>query len=627
MPTEPGGNREGHDPRGDEAPLLQGEPEPSERGGRVRILEGVNDDGSRFVANPMLNPEALLPAEPPAPRGRERGLTNVGTAARDNVPDANECRAAAMSIESRSRAGTQFRLGGMFSKHSMYVPANTVHSREDVIDRFMFGGMFNPHYPAYVTYVSVIESVGIMHALYTAYDMGFGPFREAGWLVAIDCVIDAMFGCEMYVQSRTAQYLSSTDVYVADMGAAWRRFCSKKALSRLLHITPVQLLHYALYPALLTVGQARPLKVLRGFKLLRLKSIFMETEKQIAMRTKHDWRKQMFLVVLRFLIVSHIIACVVQGLTFMDETDERYSWIAHMCGQWDLDPGCEDDKSPSWMYLVCMYYATTIITTVGFGNQMPYSEIQLIAHTIAVALGACHNALLISSIMNVFDEYNQQRRDYRRARIDLDNFLASRQLSEELANEVKQHFDYQWSVTRYVNDQEFMSRCLSNEIRMKVLREMYMESVKACPLLRDVPVALLSLLLEAGACEHFKKDDVVCKRGHFGSRVYIVVDGSLHAHVGRRRKTMRKGQVFGHTILIDVCTAYSETVIAKSSTTTLGLDRSRMEKILSMHGGWWERVRERVCEEYGERPAPVANREWADIARSAGVAAAAARAL
>lgn len=338
----------------------------------------------------------------------------------------------------------------------------------------------------------------------------------------------------------------------------------------MLHSLPWQVMHYIVAPALLSYSAARPFKLLRGFKLLRLKSLFVETEKQVTSRT--NWKKQLCQIVLRFMVVSHIIACMVYSLTFVDDDREGFSWLDHLCGQWDQDPGCHVSKSQSWMYLVCMYYSTTVITTVGFGNMMPYSEVQIVGHTLAAALGACHNAMLISSIMDVFAQYNCQRRDYLTARVELDNFLSSRALSKDLLEEIQMHFDFQWSNTRFMNENAFMERYFSYDIRRKVRREMYLGAVKGArppvaafgvgrrrplrlaraagsKLFEGAPVALLIELLERVQLGVYKKDDVICKHGYYGSEVFLLVNGAARIHRRGEKTRAEASETFGHAVL------------------------------------------------------------------------------
>ena len=87
------------------------------------------------------------------------------------------------------------------AKDKIQVKRNLVFTRCDSTRSVMVGNMFNPHHKIYQTCMFTLETLGIIHALYTSYDMSFVTNRERLWLLVIDCILDAAFMFESYIQT------------------------------------------------------------------------------------------------------------------------------------------------------------------------------------------------------------------------------------------------------------------------------------------------------------------------------------------------------------------------------------------------------------------------------------------
>lgn len=166
-----------------------------ERSASGRLIQTYDAENERMlVNNPAASPSIKCAPAPPARCAPRSTRPPDAAPPRRITPMEIQGRGQLATSAGRRRAQTTFRVGQMFNaKETLEVSSEAVHVRAAVMKRFMIDGMFNPQYPPFITYMSVMEAVGITHALYTAHDMAFGPLREPVWLLAFDCFVDALY--------------------------------------------------------------------------------------------------------------------------------------------------------------------------------------------------------------------------------------------------------------------------------------------------------------------------------------------------------------------------------------------------------------------------------------------------
>lgn len=464
------------------------------------------------------------------------------------------------------------------AKDKIQVKRNLVFTRCDSTRSVMVGNMFNPHHKIYQTCMFTLETLGIIHALYTSYDMSFVTNRERLWLLVIDCILDAAFMFESYIQTRTAKYVQASDVLVADINEAWRIFWHSKAAVRAAHTMPLQLCHWIATPRFMDYRSARPIKMLRALKLLRLKPVFNLNERETVKNMRsYNLKSFVALIIIRFFIVAHVIACVVYGITFMDNHHGGPSWIETLCYMWNMPKGCESNHTALWLYLICMYYAMMCITTVGFGNVMPYSPVEIVAHICGVCLGACHNAVMMSSVMSALNEYQYQHQKYRRALGTMEQFMNTHDISKNLSREMKVHFDYQWARTHCIDEDEFMRKCLSPQLHARLLEELYLPPMRKCLIFQNVPPHITMRIMMGSSPMFVRKDEIVFRPGEYADAMFVVIKGMLKS----RTRKYTPGSYFGETSILPDTHDYSFTVTAEAHSDLLRIPVSVIKEYLA----------------------------------------------
>ena len=517
------------------------------------------------------NAERVI-VEPDAPR----------THTRDDDDTTAECIREISRRE--TRGSSMIAVARLFgTSRAIVVDKSSIYPRGEHAHTARIAGMFNPLFPRNRWAFAAVSLIGYAHAYYTAYDVAFGPATESVWLLVLDQLVNAMFVAEAWVQCHTALYLASSDVFVADRRFIRDRCLSLKLLPRIVHIAPLELFHFCLVPSSVPYTRGVGLRMLRLFKLIRIKQMFLQKENQSfhAIDRKRTWAN-LFAILTRFACVSHLIACCVYGLSRLDPAHSNVSFFGRVCNTWGFDAGCHDGQHTGWLYIVCLYYAVTITSTVGFGNVLPYTTIQLLAHICFVVIGAAHNAIIIAKVVETVQEFSREQRRYADALSSLDDFTETRNISESLRNEMKRHFDYQWARTRCVDERAFLKADMSHTIRHRVAHALYLQVVKRSARFASVPEpCILALVLDASA-QFVRKNEFVFTPGLVASAVYVVLKGALVEYTNETMHkplgTFEKYGCFGMEAVNDGGAVHKTAVRAETNSDVLCISRESLAR-------------------------------------------------
>ena len=510
----------------------------------------------------------------------------------DDDDDAEACIA---EIERREADDSNLAaVGRLFgSNRSVVVDKSSIYQRCNYGKKLRIGALLNPMHPRMKLFARVVSMIGYAHSYYTAYDVAFGPVRESITLLVIDQLVNIMFSIETFVQCRTALYLASSDVFVADSQFIRNRFTSIKMLPRLLHIVPLEVFHFALVPSTISVGDGIGLRLLRLFKLIRLKQLFMSSE---SSSVYYNERKRWFMLLFifaRFACVSHLIACFLYGLSMLDDPTSDVSYFGRLCGNWGLSTGCQETQTTAWLYVMCLYYAVTITSTVGFGNIMPFSTIQLLAHICFIIIGALHNAIIIAKVVETVEEFSREQREYGNALSRLNDFTETRHLSEGLRQEIKRHFDYQWSRTRCIDERDFLNGT-SPTLRLQISHALYFPSIKRSTLFREAPEPFIIALLMQSSAQFVRKNEFVYSIGHVATCLYVVLKGTLQEFKDDALKesiaSFAKHDCFGLDIFVKTDIVRTSVVRAETNSDVLCIEHETLLRASQLYADVYQTI-------------------------------------
>ncbi|MCH8031646.1 MAG: cyclic nucleotide-binding domain-containing protein [Bacteroidetes bacterium] len=255
-------------------------------------------------------------------------------------------------------------------------------------------------------------------------------------------------------------------------------------------------------------------------------------------------------------------------------------WIA--CGWIELIGGAPPGATQA-AYVDALYWTTSTITTVGYGDIVPVTPGQKVYGIGVMMLGVGIYAYLIGNIASLISSLDPVRARYMQQRERLSAFMQYRALPTPLRRRIQRYFDYVWE-ERLVSDESEVMQSLPPSLREEVALFLKRDLIKNVPLfdaasdafVRDVALNLESFVALPG--------DFVVRVGETGREMYFLSRGTVEvvAGDGTIMNTLSDGDFFGEIALF-LDQPRTASVRAVTACDLYELDKRMFERIVSTY--------------------------------------------
>jgi len=417
--------------------------------------------------------------------------------------------------------------------------------------------LFNTNNKFIVIWEVYIFLITIMAAILTPLiivfdirDMALQPFLET--LLTISFLLD--IGIQFSTTYAVRQVL------ITDRNAIARRYLRSWFVIDLLAALPV-------VSALSFLGFGRYHKILQYLRLMRMLKLLR------AWKTLNRARKLRFinpaimklsLLVFWILIAAHLVSC---------------GWI--FIGGNSIIPDLASPSSQHQQYMVAFYWTITTLTTIGYGDITPRSEIQLVYATFVMLLGAAIYGVIIGNIANIIASIDIAKSQFREKMENISTFLKYRNIPGKIQTRIREYYDYLWESRRGYEESQLLSD-LPKSLKTQVAFILNREIIEKVPLfkgaghgfIRDVVLNLKPVIYTPG--------DAVVVYGEIGHEMYFINRGELdvtNQDGSITYATLTSGQYFGEIALL-LSAPRTATVRSQNYCDLYVLDKNTFDRIL-----------------------------------------------
>ena len=257
-------------------------------------------------------------------------------------------------------------------------------------------------------------------------------------------------------------------------------------------------------------------------------------------------------------------------------------------------------------YYRAMYFVITTISTVGYGDIRPWTNLETCFELTAILISACLFAGLIGQISAVFQYIDGDGKNAFKSKMNvLRNYMQHRGLPPDLQQQILSHHLHLWERKGCLDEAEAIGD-LPLPIQMEVATSVNCDILKLVPEFLGTPWSFIKRLAHALQAQLISGHSTVYLAGDLGTEIYFIGRGVLKRTIpddvtsdyspitGRaewRRHTDRSdgilisGEYFGEEVLSSITCIRSDSVKALTYSELYLLKREKLEMILRCLAG------------------------------------------
>ena len=282
--------------------------------------------------------------------------------------------------------------------------------------------------------------------------------------------------------------------------------------------------------------------ILRAFRLLRMVRLI------VIFRRWQDlsWTNSGYLRIIKFfatiMLIIHWIACAWFLVPFVENFPEN-SWVV-ITGIKNADPITQ--------YVRSLYWAIVTMTTVGYGDITPHRNTEYVFTIVVMLIGASTYAFIIGNIASLFSNLDSARAGFFNKIDAVTQYLRSRQVPQNLNEQVRNYYEYLWAQHRGVREDTLFDD-LPVQFRLDILRNLTRDLLDSVPLFQHCSPALRNALLSALKPQTYAPDVYIARRGELGKEIFFLSRGKaeITSDSGKKKHGyLESGDYFGDLSLI-----------------------------------------------------------------------------
>eukprot|EP00928_Gymnodinium_smaydae_P023881 TRINITY_DN19528_c0_g6_i1.p1 TRINITY_DN19528_c0_g6~~TRINITY_DN19528_c0_g6_i1.p1 ORF type:complete len:753 (+),score=110.49 TRINITY_DN19528_c0_g6_i1:31-2289(+) len=411
---------------------------------------------------------------------------------------------------------------------------------------------------------------------YVAVTLPFSlGFHQIEALIPVDLACDMLFMLDIVFNFRTTYVCQADEVVVKHSRAIAVHYLKTWFFLDFVSSVPWDLVSAGIMPNMQSARLLKIGKIAKVFKLLRLMKMA-----QLLSNSEFTERMEEFVPVRAHKTLSRVIYLVTATMVLCH-------WLACFLGLVDdgsIDAYLGPDRPSSQRYLAALYWAMTTLTTVGYGDLIPKTDITRAYSMVAMIVGGSFYGYVIGCITSVVTDMDVDSRSFNDQMETVETWLdRHNHLPSILRRRVRRHFRSQFQEDSSVDDQK-MIRDLSPELRADVAYFIIHGAVRRNAVFCDLPNSAMATLVDVLKRIVSEVNTTIVGIGDPGTAMYVIVEGYAAITQGsawtptngepakeaptadpNKRVTLREGDSFGEEIIFGIEQSYNYSVVTATT--------------------------------------------------------------
>ena len=337
-------------------------------------------------------------------------------------------------------------------------------------------------------------------ATYCSIDITFWilfPYNQVGFFFFFEIFISVAFFVDLLLNFRTSYY--KNEIQVTEPIQIAKKYLGSWFLLDLLSIPPLELfVEYEIVPHDFVF-----LCVFRFLRIIKLTN---------SIRFKRTWGMHEFdstsFMRLGFLIYWISIFA---------------HWTA--CG-WITIGGGNPDVDNTTRYIRAIYWSVTTLTTIGYGDITPVTNLQTVYTMCIMLVGAGAYGYLVANIASILANSDIVRAQFVDKIQKINTFMKYKKIPYEMQKSILDYYDYIWKNRKGYDEKQILHE-LPPSLRMKVSLYLNSDLVRKVPILKNASEDLISKIILNLVPVVYMKGDFIFRYGDTGHHLYFISKGSV----------------------------------------------------------------------------------------------------
>ena len=201
----------------------------------------------------------------------------------------------------------------------------------------------------------------------------------------------------------------------------------------------------AAYRGAKVVRVIKLVRLLKLFRVLRVTRALARLERGLSIRYG-AWQIVKFACVV--LTLAHWQACAwflthtTQKSTFYDSEEVVTTWVDVLAEAQGTAPETLDDASRFAKYAACVYWATTTMTTIGYGDIVPVTSVERVVVIVAQLIGSCVFLYGLTQVTALVADNDSGDVEFQRLMDDANKYFEKRSVPTSLRQKVREHLHH-----------------------------------------------------------------------------------------------------------------------------------------------------------------------------------------
>ena len=310
----------------------------------------------------------------------------------------------------------------------------------------------------------------------------------------------------------------------------------------------------AALPYLILFGGGAPIQLLKLVKLLKV-GRFMHQISQQEVRLSQSLTISFFFFWL--VHIAHWIACGWLGIT---------------------DYNSQLDISTN--YIQALYWTVTTLTTVGYGDILPQTNLQMSYAMLVQLIGFGAFGYLIGNMVTLLSKKDPSTTQYLKNIENLSGALQIRDLNRDLQKRILNYYNY-LRKEKVGYDESLFLDGLPTLLKTEAELELKKNFIVGIPIFKNASVDFVTRIAIRLELVIITPGEILMRQGEGGNEMYFIISGMLDViRDGKQIFLLKEGEFFGEMALV-ANKPRTATVKARSFCNLYRLERETFEQIIS----------------------------------------------